>query len=123
MTDASTIVDGFLAAICDNDLERALEFCADDVEYDNVPIGPVTGHDGIRQVLAPFLAGASQIDWVVHHQVTAGNVVMNARLDRFEMANGWMELPVAGVFEVDDGKITLWRDYFDLGTLQSQLPG
>jgi limonene-1,2-epoxide hydrolase len=33
-----------------------------------------------------------------------------------------MELPVAGVFEVDDaGKISLWRDYFDMPTMTAQL--
>ena len=29
-------------------------------------------------------------------------------------------LPVAGVFEVRDGKIAAWRDYFDLATWQRQ---
>jgi len=26
-------------------------------------------------------------------------------------------LPVAGVFEIQNGKITLWRDYFDRQTI------
>ena len=39
------------------------------------------------------------------------------------MAHGWVELEVAGVFEVTNGEITLWRDYFDLATYQNQLPG
>ena len=30
--------------------------------------------------------------------------------------HGWRELPVNSVFEVDGGKITVWRDYFDLAT-------
>jgi limonene-1,2-epoxide hydrolase len=33
-----------------------------------------------------------------------------------------MELPVAGVFEVDaSGLITLWRDYFDMETFTSEM--
>jgi limonene-1,2-epoxide hydrolase len=32
-----------------------------------------------------------------------------------------MDLPVAGLFIVNDGVITLWRDYFDLATFQTQL--
>ncbi|MEZ5248435.1 MAG: limonene-1,2-epoxide hydrolase family protein [Ilumatobacteraceae bacterium] len=36
--------------------------------------------------------------------------------------SGWLELPVAGVFEVnDEGLITLWRDYFDMGAYQRQM--
>jgi limonene-1,2-epoxide hydrolase len=27
-----------------------------------------------------------------------------------------------GTFEVDDGKITAWRDYFDMNQFMSQLP-
>jgi len=48
--------------------------------------------------------------------------VMNERNDRFEVNGGWIDLPVAGIFEVnDDGLITLWRDYFDLPTLMNQM--
>jgi limonene-1,2-epoxide hydrolase len=33
-----------------------------------------------------------------------------------------IELPVAGVFEVDEaGKLTAWRDYFDLNTVMTQV--
>jgi limonene-1,2-epoxide hydrolase len=30
-----------------------------------------------------------------------------------EIHGRWAALPVAGVFEIRDGKISLWRDYFD----------
>ena len=30
---------------------------------------------------------------------------------------GRIELPVMGVFEVRDGRIAVWRDYFDLATV------
>jgi limonene-1,2-epoxide hydrolase len=53
----------------------------------------------------------------VHRQLASGPLVMNERTDRFEMHGRWVDLPVAGVFEVHDGLITLWRDYFDLPTI------
>ncbi len=34
----------------------------------------------------------------------------------------WVELPVAGIFEVEDGKITVWHDYFDAATILSKWP-
>jgi len=40
-------------------------------------------------------------------------VVMNERTDRFEMDDRWIELDIAGLFVVSNGKIALWRDYFD----------
>jgi limonene-1,2-epoxide hydrolase len=116
-------VDAFIAAICAGDLERALTMVSDDVVYDNVPVGSVTGPDGIRQVLGGFLGAATATDWVVHRQVAEGSTVMNERTDRFEMGGTWHELPVMGVFEVADGRITLWRDYFDMAPLQAILGG
>ena len=38
------------------------------------------------------------------------------RLDRFSVGGKPVELPIAGVFEIRDGKIAAWRDYFDMAT-------
>jgi limonene-1,2-epoxide hydrolase len=122
MTPAET-VNAFIAAIEANDLDAALTFVDDDVEYDNVPMGKVHGPEAIRQTLAPMLGAASTIEWVVHRQAAEGPLVFNERLDRFEMPNGWIEVAVNGVWEVHDGKITLWRDYFDEASFRAQLAG
>ena len=77
----------------------------------------------IRSTLAPFTAACSEIDWVIVREAATGDVVMNERIDRFHFPNGWLELPVAGVFEVRDGRIVLWRDYFDLATFTAARAG
>ena len=41
--------------------------------------------------------------------------VFTERVDRFRAGDTWIELPVAGLFLVSGGRITLWRDYFDWG--------
>ncbi len=122
MTPAE-IVDAFIAALEAKDLDTALALVTDDCEYDNVPMAKVHGPAGIREVLAPFLGGCEEIDWVVHHQVEQGDVVMNERVDRFKMGERWIELPVAGLFVLRDGRIALWRDYFDRESFTSQLAG
>jgi limonene-1,2-epoxide hydrolase len=43
-------------------------------------------------------------------------------MDIFTFANGRIDLPVMGTFEVVDGKIAAWRDYFDLGMFMRQMP-
>ncbi len=121
--DANTIVSDFIAAIVARDLDTAVELLADDVLYDNVPMDDVHGRDGVRAALGPFVESCTEIDWVVHRQVAAGDVVMNARTDRFQLGERWIEVPVAGWFEVSDGRITLWRDYFDEATFRDQMPG
>ncbi|MFN8052245.1 MAG: limonene-1,2-epoxide hydrolase family protein [Acidimicrobiales bacterium] len=111
------IVDEFIRRIVSNDLESALELVTDDVEYDNVPLGTNIGPDAMRSVLGAMSTGIDEVQFIVHRQTVTGNVVMNERLDRFRIGEKWMDLPVAGVFEVtDDGRISLWRDFFDLAT-------
>lgn len=115
------VVAAFLAAIERKDLDAALQLVTHDVVYDNVPIGKVFGPEGIRSVLARPLSTSERIEWVVHHQVSEGPRVMNARLDRFLVSGRWVEVPVAGLFVVRDGRIALWRDYFDLASYRAQL--
>jgi len=115
------IVNEFMARVVRMDLDAACELVSDDVEYDNVPIGKVYGPDGIKGVLGQMVGSLDEVDWIIHRQVAAGDLVLNERTDRFGMNGKWMDLPVAGVFEVHDGRITLWRDYFDMTTFTTQL--
>jgi limonene-1,2-epoxide hydrolase len=131
MTPGET-VSSFIHDVEAKRLDEALELVSPDVEYDNVPVGKVHGPDGIRGVLEPFLRRCTTLEWVVHHQVeqpdAAGDgpedgTVMNERTDRFEMGGRWVEVAVAGLFTVQGGRITLWRDYFDDASFRAQLEG
>jgi limonene-1,2-epoxide hydrolase len=122
--DAAETVTEFIRAIERKDLDAAAQLVAPDLVYDNVPLGTSHGASAMVTVLGPFLEGVGAVQWVVHHQVAEGDVVMNERTDRFERPDGtWIELPVAGLFVLRDGKIALWRDYFDAGTFRSQMSG
>jgi limonene-1,2-epoxide hydrolase len=110
------VVTAFLEAFAAMDFDAALAYLADDVEYTNIPMGSVAGHAGVRQVLEPFFAPIHENEFVVLRTAATGPVVFVERLDRHRLDHGWRELPVTGVFEVHDGRITVWRDYFDLGT-------
>ena len=55
--------------------------------------------------------------------VANGDTVLTERVDVFQLPNAVIELPVMGTFEVRDGKIAAWRDYFDLNQYMSQLQG
>ena len=62
------------------------------------------------------------IDFEVQRQVSDGNLVMNERIDVMRRAEGApIRLPVTGVFEIEDGKIKAWRDYFDMATVTNQM--
>jgi limonene-1,2-epoxide hydrolase len=120
MTPTET-VHTFIAAIERKDVEAAIALVTDDVSYENMPMQPIVGPDAMAATLEMFLAPASEVEWPILRQFEVGNVVVNERLDRFRIGDGWLELPIAGVFEVTDGKISLWRDYFDIATYSSQM--
>ena len=111
------VVTSFISAIERKDLEHALTHLTDDCDYDNVPMGKVFGRDAVRETLAPFLARYEEVEWVILQQAASGTldegVVLNERIDRFRAGGRWVEIPLAGVFKIRHGQISLWRDYFD----------
>jgi limonene-1,2-epoxide hydrolase len=115
-------IKAFMAAMTVLDYDTAVTFIAPDCEYDNVPMGKVTGPAGLRAVLEPFFAPTIENEFRILRSVADGPVVFLERLDRHLLSTGWVELPVTGVFEVHDGLITLYRDYFDLNTIMSKWP-
>jgi len=119
---AEETVNEFIMRVVSKDLDGACELVTADVEYDNVPMGKNFGPDGIKGLLGPMVEGLDEVQFVVHRQTVTGDTVMNERTDRFRIGDKWMDLPVMGVFVVTaDGLVSLWRDYFDVGTFNEQL--
>lgn len=115
-----TVVLDFCGAWAARDVDAILGYFADDAVYHNIPIEPAVGRDAIRAVLDMFVPPSDEIEFVIHRIVSDGDVVFAERTDRFVMGDKTIELPVAGVFELRDGKIAAWRDYFDLQTFMTQ---
>ena len=103
------------------DLDEIVGFLSDDAVYHNIPVDPVVGPEGIRGIFAMFTTGVDSIEFQVKNIAANGNVVLTERVDVFVLPHVTVELPVMGTFEVRDGKIAAWRDYFDLNQYMSQL--
>ena len=102
------------------DPDELAGYFTEDAVYHNIPMEPVHGREAIKEFIAGFTAGFDGIDFQVHRQISDGNVVMNERTDVMHRKDGGeIPLPVTGVFEVVDGRIAAWRDYFDLATVTS----
>jgi len=117
------VVQHFLKHMERGDYDPAMALIADDCDYINPPpLGAVRGPAAVRGVLEPFFAPTLENELKVLREASAGSVVFVERLDRHRLADKWVELPVTGVFEVRDGRITYWRDYFDAATILSAWP-
>ena len=120
----SAIVSAFCSAWKERDLDKLMDFFTDDAVYHNIPIDPPNvGKRSIRATIESFTAAPEAIDFVIHHQAeNAEGLVMNERTDYFKFGDTTVALRVMGVFELTEGKITHWRDYFDMQQYLNQLP-
>ena len=117
------VVREFCEAWSRRNVDELLNFFTDDAVYHNMPIDAVQGKDGIRNMLGLFVPGAQAISFEMVHIASSGNVVHTERVDTFQMGDTRVVLPVAGVFELRDGKIAAWRDYFDMAAWTGQTSG
>ena len=102
------------------DAQQLAGYFTEDAVYHNMPMEPAVGIEAVTEALA----GVSQLTskgWEVVHQAAAGDVVLNERVDRFVIGDKEVAVLVCGVFELRDGKIARWRDYFDLASFQAQM--
>jgi limonene-1,2-epoxide hydrolase len=111
-----------LTALLKKDYDAGVAHLSADCEYTNIPMSTVRGPTGVRAVLEPFFAPTIRNEFIIVREVAVGPVVVIERLDRHLLATGWVELPVVGVFEVHEGKVTVMRDYFDAATILSKWP-
>jgi len=86
-------------------------------------VAPVVGPAQIKATIEGFSAGVESIEFRLDAIAADGSTVLTERLDVFTFANGRIDLPVMGTFEVRDGKIAAWRDYFDMAMFLNQMPG
>jgi len=126
MSQNTDVIDRFVKAWSHKDIDELMSFFTDDAVYTNIPIDPPSeGLEAIRKTIEGFAGMAEAIEFVVHASAEnpETNTVMNERTDRFKIGERWVEARVMGVFELRDGKISSWRDYFDFAEFQSQMAG
>lgn len=121
MTGNERVVRDFIRAWSKLDADQLVEFFTEDGVYHNMPTAPVSGRKHLRAFISAFLKGWSETEWDVRALVAAGDIVMVERLDRTKLGAKSVDLPCCGVFEMRDGKIKEWRDYFDMATFSKAM--
>jgi limonene-1,2-epoxide hydrolase len=111
---AQQVVESMLAALAAEDFDAVGQLLDENVVYDNVGLPTVRGRRRTLGVLRP-IAKHSWLSFEVYLHAIAvnGDVVLTERTDVVLVGPVRLQFWVSGRFDVDNGRITLWRDAFD----------
>lgn len=100
--------------------DEIVAFFAEDAVYHNMPVAPIQGKARIREIFQAFLDLMDVSILEVVNSAANGDVVFTERIDRFRLRSNQksFRFGVNGVFEVKQGKITAFRDYFNLSDFE-----
>jgi limonene-1,2-epoxide hydrolase len=106
-------VETFLYALQDEDFDTAESVLADNIVWQNVGFPTIRGRDRIVKLFRRG-EGRGGFEVKIHRIAADGNAVLTERTDALIIGPLRLQFWVCGVFEVHAGRITLWRDYFDM---------
>lgn len=120
-TDAAATVRSFLDALADEDFAAVEALAAPGLVWQNVGLPTLRGRSRILKLLR---AGEGRAGFAVaFHRIAAdGGTVLTERTDALLFGPLRLQFWVCGVFEVRDGKVELWRDYFDFFDVMVKAP-
>lgn len=107
------VVYAFLHGLAEQDLDGAAALLAPDLQYTNVSLPTLRGGDFVGRMLKRALGGAMRFDVQIHSIAASGDTVLTERTDVLTLGPLHVRFWVCGTFRVENGRITLWRDYFD----------
>src|ERR1035441_3339315 len=112
---------GFIEVCVRADPEEFAGYFTNDATWWNAPWKPVQGREAIRETLRRGAERMVALPWEIRHIVAQGDIVMVERVDNFLVGETRVAVPCMGIFELHDGKIAAWRDYWDLQQFERQL--
>jgi limonene-1,2-epoxide hydrolase len=105
-------VETFLNALMDADYETADATLDDSLVYENVGLPTIHGRARAMKLFRR-MDGRAGFEVKIHRIAADGAAVLTERSDALIIGPVRLQFWVCGVFEVHNGRITLWRDYFD----------
>ncbi|MBU8832284.1 limonene-1,2-epoxide hydrolase family protein [Mycolicibacterium goodii] len=118
MADQTTVqnpiatVETFLNALQERDYDTAEHALAQNLVYQNVGLPTIYGRHRAMKLFRS-MEGRAGFEVKIHRSAADGAAVLNERTDALTFGPLRLQFWVCGVFEVHNGRITLWRDYFD----------
>ncbi|MFA7604842.1 MAG: SgcJ/EcaC family oxidoreductase [Novosphingobium sp.] len=116
--DNRQIVRDFVKLWAARDAAGMAACFAEDGVYDNVPEkAPMVGRQAIRAWLDMCFAHLTRIDVEILTIAADGEWVLCERIDDHIAGDRHMPLPVMNATRIVDGRIVLFRDYYDRKTV------
>jgi limonene-1,2-epoxide hydrolase len=123
-TEPRAVVEAFLGSLAAGDLRTAGELLDEHVTYTNVGLPTVRGRRRTIRMLRALERPSWSFEVYLHAIAVNGSTVLTERTDALSIGPLRLQFWVTGRFDVADGRITLWRDYFDyLDTFRAFLRG
>ena len=122
----SDTIFGMWKALSNRDWETLKTFVSDDCIYVDMPVGPAAAARGPEDIVKRLKIGLEPLAGYENHD---GVLVSNGTDAMYEHSETWTfktgesgVLRFVTVHKVVDGKITLWKDYWDFNGLTSFAP-
>jgi limonene-1,2-epoxide hydrolase len=115
-SEAEQIVTRFVASWERHNVDEVLGYFSEDAVWRPGPMEPAIGKSALRDAISAWFGGVTHLGAEIHAQVSDGKTVMHERTDRFMLGNREIATPIGAAFEIENGLITAWREYFDLPT-------
>jgi limonene-1,2-epoxide hydrolase len=111
--DNARTVENFLTALQNQDIDAAGAVLDDNLVYQNVGFPTIRGRARAIKLFRS-MEGRAGFEVKTHRIAVNGSTVLTERTDALVFGRLRLQFWVCGVFEVTGGRITLWRDYFDM---------
>lgn len=115
MATAADVVKKLCAAIDRKDLDAVEALLDENCVYHNIGSEPAVGREASLAAVKFQFDLFDPIAFRIRNLATDGNTVLTERVDEITANGVTAPVPVMGTFEVNEGRITQWRDYFDMG--------
>ncbi|WP_029111103.1 limonene-1,2-epoxide hydrolase [Mycobacterium sp. URHD0025] len=109
----TSTVETFLNALQEQDFDTAENALAQNLVYQNVGFPTIYGRNRAMKLFRS-MPGRMGFEVKIHRIAADGAAVLTERTDALVFGPLRLQFWVCGVFEVHEGRITLWRDYFDM---------
>jgi limonene-1,2-epoxide hydrolase len=121
---------GLWRTLSARDWDGLADWLTDDCVYVDMPVGPAAAARGPADIVKRLQVGLLDLASYENHDGLlavrpdpGGDVVMYEHSETWKFASGEVvELPFVSVHRVRDGRVALWKDYWDFGAVQSAAP-